>query len=124
MTFDVYSHASVGVCADVARGLDKKRPHHRGTKSGMRLPRMKQTSADRTAVLEKHVAALVGVVHDIVRNQVKAQQLEQRVIELVSKLVQKQTHAPCGGPRCSSSASRRLLVSSARRSKLNSPSSA
>jgi len=96
----------VEVCADVARGVDKKRPHHRGTKSGMRLPRMKQATADRTAVLEQHVAALVGVVHDIVRNQVKAQQLEQRVIELVSKLVQKQTHVRRG----------RSLAKSARRS--------
>ena len=94
----------------------------------MRLPRMQQATADRTAVLEQHVAALVGVVHDIVRNQVKAQQLEQRVIELVSKLVEKQTRArssrPRTGPRCSSSASRRLLASSASRSRQGHPSSA
>ena len=90
----------------------------------MRLPRMKQATADRTAVLEQHVAALVDVVHNIVRNQVQAQQLEQRVIELVGKLVQKQTHAPCGGPRCSSSASRRLRASSATRSRRGHSSSA
>lgn len=74
----------------------------------MRLPRMKQATADRTVVLEQHVAALVDVVHNIVRNQVQAQQLEQRVIELVCKLVEKQTHAPSRQlrtePRCSSSA--------------------
>lgn len=67
----------------MARGVDKKRPHHRGTKSGTRLPRMKQATADRTAVLEQHVAAFAGVV----RNKVKARPSEQRMIELVSKFV-------------------------------------
>lgn len=57
----------------------------------MRLPRMQQATADRTAVLEQRVAAFAGVVC----KQVKARPSEQRVIELGSKFVDKKIYLRC-----------------------------